>query len=348
MPTHSLCAGERTQGRAGGPAEQVLGGAAQRQLLGQMSIQDYLAPMPKVDSTKELPWGMDWPWEYCTDCGDSQSEPFERWSLDRQSDALFGVFHPFPAFLVNIVSDESLIKSTLRFYDLESRSTVTETDSTHVDWTRGPNGGHPGVYHGDMLAVDPTFIRKVRSTLTHACDPVIARRQPLCAPCACMHACTERPARVQRVRMDLCDMRHHSLYNAARRIFTSAGERRKQEAVVQSQGQLQLQTEAGAGAPGGHMQHARRLSRAPQPRRSLAAAPTELQTKWLVARLPLACPLFARKFAANSSDALADFFQSCDQLGLNRSCVEEAAQFRMQPQHLTALERLTGAQKHTA
>jgi hypothetical protein len=81
----------------------------------------------------------------------------------------------------------------------------------------------------------------------------------------------------------------------------------------------------------------RRLARAPDPPlRALQATPfstprptlgrvNSLAVEWSVQRLPDVCTLYARKFLPDTACQLARFFQSCEGLGLNRTCVPPAA-----------------------
>jgi hypothetical protein len=131
-------------------------------------MREYLGPLPKVNITEEMSWGLTWPFEFCNYCGANWMSPFETWTLDNQLRAMWTVFQRFNALVSNIVSDEAIAKTTLRFYGLDGPDLATGSESSHVDWSRANDGGHPGVYSNAMLDLDPTFIRRV-SLPPHAC-----------------------------------------------------------------------------------------------------------------------------------------------------------------------------------
>ena len=79
---------------------------------------------------------------------------------------LVKIFPGSASRVVNIVSDECMIKSQLHFYGLTGPEWQTEGFSTHVDWGRADNAGHPGSYTRPMLKTDPDYIRRVRCALS--------------------------------------------------------------------------------------------------------------------------------------------------------------------------------------
>jgi hypothetical protein len=125
-----------------------------------MDLLNRAAPFNKA---VDRPYNLPWPFPSCETCLVSvPKDPWQLWTSDVQLKYLSKIFPGSASRLVNIVSDECMIKSMLKFYGLTGPEWQTGGFSTHVDWTRANEGGHPGSYTKEMLRVDPDFIRRVR------------------------------------------------------------------------------------------------------------------------------------------------------------------------------------------
>jgi hypothetical protein len=128
-----------------------------------ISIYDLLRERVSINKTIDTPYNIDWPLPFCSWCSAKPSrDPWEHWSMDQQLDFLFNIFPGAASRVVNVVSDECMVKSMMNFYGIKGQEWQTDSFSSHVDWSRANNGGHPGVYTELMLQVDPDFIRRVR------------------------------------------------------------------------------------------------------------------------------------------------------------------------------------------
>lgn len=114
------------------------------------------------------PYSLPWPLPSCEDgtaCTNATDAPWEQWSEGRQMEYLVKLFPGSASRVVNVVSDECMIKSQLNFYGLTGPEWQTEGFSSHVDWGRADGFGHPGSYTRPMLVEDPAYIRRVRHHL---------------------------------------------------------------------------------------------------------------------------------------------------------------------------------------
>lgn len=129
-----------------------------------ISIYDLLRERVSVNKTLDRPYNIEWPLPNCAWCqSNTARDPWERWTMDQQVDFLYQIFPGAASRVVNIVSDECMVKSMMNFYGIKGPEWQTDAFSSHVDWARANNGGHPGVYSQLMLQVDPDFIRRVRA-----------------------------------------------------------------------------------------------------------------------------------------------------------------------------------------
>lgn len=252
----------------------------------------------------ERPYNIPWPFPHCRGdaCeapGDALppldgERPWERWAIETQQDYLFRVFGSPASRVTNIVSDECLIKTALRFYGLDGAGWQSDTFVTHVDWSRADQFGHPGAYSLAAIVADAAFVRRVRrrSPCAAASRGPPSRHAPPCWARAGGHASNSAVAHltrvrgVQRVRGEECD-------HSARITYRSAAD------LVLERPNLYASV-----LPPQNASVFRRL--------------------WEHVPLPAGCPLFARKFDANVSAALPAFARSCDMLGLSRECLEVA------------------------
>lgn len=120
------------------------------------------------------PYSLPWPLPCCAsgacrnasrDAAALAAVPWAQWSEGEQMEALVKLFPGSASRVVNVVSDECMIKSQLNFYGLVGPEWQTEGFSTHVDWSRSDNAGHPGSFSRPMLIEDPGYIRRVRLPL---------------------------------------------------------------------------------------------------------------------------------------------------------------------------------------
>ena len=142
---------------------------------------------PRTSTQNDRPYNIDWPFPHCRACVDDDPPPpqlssneasnFEdglgnssesagplwtQWSLNKQAKYLIKLF-PLPGSrLINIVSDECMIKSMLAAYDMVGDQWQSEGASSHVDWGRADNHGHPGLYSSAALGMHPRGVRKAR------------------------------------------------------------------------------------------------------------------------------------------------------------------------------------------
>ena len=95
----------------------------------------------------ETPYNIEWPFPACAMCNiDPWTAPWDLWNQDQQMEFLRFIFPGSASRIVNIVSDECMVKSQLNFYDIKGDEWQTHGFSSHVDWSRANNGGHPGSY----------------------------------------------------------------------------------------------------------------------------------------------------------------------------------------------------------
>ena len=87
--------------------------------------------------------------------------PWARWSIAKQAQYLARLF-PLPGSRVmNVVSGECMIKSMLAAYGLVGEEWQTEGGSSHVDWARADDSGHPGSYAKAAIDFDAAGVRQV-------------------------------------------------------------------------------------------------------------------------------------------------------------------------------------------
>lgn len=115
-----------------------------------------------TDTAVDKPYNIEWPFPACPQCRtDPWKTPWELWNYIQQMEFLRFIFPGSASRIVNIVSDECMVKSQLNFYAVSGEEWQTHGYSSHVDWTRANNGGHPGSYTQLMLQTDPWYIRQV-------------------------------------------------------------------------------------------------------------------------------------------------------------------------------------------
>jgi hypothetical protein len=162
--------------------------------LGNETLWEALAALhPRIHDDR--PYNINWPFPFCASCIDDDDDDDEssdipphgrkhrkpapeamhtsanatagpawaHWSLRRQARYLIRLF-PLPGSrLINIVSDECMLKSMLTAYDLVAPEWQSEGGSSHVDWSRADDHGHPGVYSRAAVQLHPSGIRAVRT-----------------------------------------------------------------------------------------------------------------------------------------------------------------------------------------
>jgi hypothetical protein len=127
------------------------------------TIHKLLNSREPVDTSVDKPYNIDWPFNACARCMvNPWNTPYTLWNRDQQTAFLRFIFPGSASRIVNIVSDECMVKSLLNFYSVNGEEWQTDGFSSHVDWTRANNGGHPGDYTQLMLQTDPDYIRQVR------------------------------------------------------------------------------------------------------------------------------------------------------------------------------------------
>lgn len=116
-----------------------------------------------MDLSNETVYNLIWPFPHCEDCNSHTSvDPWNTWSRFQQYSFMQALFQSPASRVTNIVSDECIIKSMMKFYGLTGRDWETGGDSSHVDWSR-QTAGHPGAYTKLMLQRGPDVVRKVCS-----------------------------------------------------------------------------------------------------------------------------------------------------------------------------------------
>lgn len=127
------------------------------------TIHKLLTAREPEDSSDDKPYNIDWPFPACAKCKvNPWNTPYDLWNPEQQMAFLRFIFPGAASRVVNIVSDECMVKSLLNFYEVNGPQWQTDGFSSHVDWTRANNGGHPGDYTQEMLQTDPDYIRQVR------------------------------------------------------------------------------------------------------------------------------------------------------------------------------------------
>jgi hypothetical protein len=105
-----------------------------------------------------------WPFPHCTSCaGFSNATEPRSWSRAQQSAVLARLFPDAASRFFAVVSDESLVKTVLGFYNLTGPAWQTGGFSTHVDWNRADEDGHPGWYSRVTLTWNAPLVRQVRA-----------------------------------------------------------------------------------------------------------------------------------------------------------------------------------------
>ena len=277
------------------------------------------AEQPSV--TDNRPYNIDWPFDFCneTRCPDDDDAdssgpvaavaaangaqnttkpPWSRWSINKQAKYLIRLF-PLPGSrLINIVTDECMLKSVLTAYGLLAPEWQSEGGSSHVDWGRADAHGHPGSYSQAAVRLFPDGVRAVRRfppdrQLSHAncavlhflCTSEYLRADVRTRACKSNHqALLEQDVCMQRVREGHCDKLVNATYRSAQMILT-------RDAVPH-------------------------VSWIPE---TFGA----YHHLWQFSPMPDTCVLFARKFEPGT-EAEESFFRSCSHIGLNASCITEA------------------------
>jgi hypothetical protein len=110
----------------------------------------------------ERPYNLDWPFKHCETCkSDPAKVPWQQWSISQQAQYLTRLF-PLPASrLINIVSDECMLKSMMAVYGVVEPLWQSGGASSHVDWSRADNHGHPGSYGKAAVYFHPAGVREV-------------------------------------------------------------------------------------------------------------------------------------------------------------------------------------------
>lgn len=125
-----------------------------------------------ADDNGDRFYNLPWPFPHCRGCpGDDEdatapvgdgAHPWHRWSVRRQGGHLTRLF-PLPGSrIINVVSDECMLKTMLAAHGLVAPRWQSDGFSSHVDWSRTDDQGHPGTYDRNVIELFPAALQQVQ------------------------------------------------------------------------------------------------------------------------------------------------------------------------------------------